>query len=104
MSSGVLKTKVGSFMGTGAAQDIALDFNPRYVRTWNGDTMEAVEQHAENAVTGKEGGYKSGADGVRAGLAAGAGIVLGTRKFTVGTDAGCNKASKVVFFEAVEGI
>jgi len=89
MSSGSHK-KVGSFIGTGAALTIALDFTPRYVRLLNLTDLASAEKFADSDLTGKEGGVKRILAGDMSALTAVQGITLGKRSFTVGTDAVCN--------------
>jgi len=102
MASGAHK-KVGSFIGTGAAKEIDLDFTPRYVKVVNMTTRDSAEKFAEAEVSGSEGGIKRpvGGGAVTA-LAAAAGITLGERKFTVGTDAAVNGADNHMVFVAEE--
>lgn len=101
MASGVLK-KTGSFVGTGAAKEISLDFTPRHVKTLNVDTMLECEAFEEGVITGAEGGIKTAANGDKSKLNAAAGITLGTRKFTVGTDASVNESGKRICYLAIE--
>jgi len=97
MSSGSHK-KVGSFIGTGAAKDIALDFTPRYVRLFNVTELSVAEKFADSDVAGKEGGAKQLATGVISGLTAAQGITLDKRKFTVGTDANVNGLGDLIAY------
>jgi hypothetical protein len=102
MASGQLK-KVGSFIGTGAAKDIELDFTPRYVKIVNMTTRDSAEKFAEADVSGSEGGIKRPvAGGAVAALNAAAGITLGVRKFSVGTDAAVNGNGNHMSFLAIE--
>jgi hypothetical protein len=89
MSSGCHK-KVGTFIGTGAAKVIALDFTPRYVRLLNLTDLASAEKYADSDVATKEGGVKRITAGDMSALTAAQGIVLGDHEFTVGTDAVCN--------------
>lgn len=102
MSSGVLKMKAGTFIGTGAAQDIKLNFNPTFVHIINTDDLSECMNHINNDVSTKEGGFKRVAAGTRTALAAAAGITLGDNKFSVGTDASCNASGKKMLYVAYE--
>lgn len=102
MSSGELK-KVGSFVGTGASKEIVLDFNPKYVKIVNMTTRDSAEKfaYAEDALSA--GGVKRPvAGGAVVALTALTGIVLGERKFTVGTDASVNGSGNQLSFLAIE--
>lgn len=101
MSSGSLR-KVGSFIGTGAAKVIELNFTPSYIRINNLETKLACEKFAESELSGKEGGLKEATDGVKTNLSAAQGITLGDFKFTVGTDSSCNESGKHHSFLAIE--
>jgi len=101
MASGSHK-KVGSFIGTGAAKEIPLDFTPRYVRLLNLTDLASAEKYAESDLATKEGGVKRITAGDMAALTAAEGVTLGERKFTVGTDAVCNGSGKHISFVAEE--
>lgn len=101
MASGSHK-KVGSFIGTGVAKDIPLDFTPRYVKVVNLTDMSSAEKFAESDVATKEGGLSTSALGAVAALTAAQGITLGERKFTVGTDNACNGATDHLCYVAEE--
>lgn len=101
MASGCHK-KVGSFIGTGAAKDIELDFTPRYVRLVNLTDLESAEKFADSDVATKEGGVKRVIAGTMSALTAAQGVTLGTRKFTVGTDNAVNGANDHISFVAEE--
>jgi len=101
MASGSHK-KVGSFIGTGVAKDISLDFTPRYVRIVNMTDLESAEKFAESDIATKEGGVSVDVAGAMTALTASAGISLGERKFTVGTDNSCNGATDHLCYVAEE--
>lgn len=97
MSSGSHK-KVGSFIGTGASKEIALDFTPRYVRLLNLTELSTAEKFADSDLSGKEGGVKQLATGVISALTAAQGITLDKRKFVVGTDANVNGVGDLISY------
>lgn len=102
MSSGKAKC-VGSFKGTGAAQEIALDFTPRYVEIINMTDLEMAKKSEDMGIlTGKEEGVSIDASGNITGLTTGEGIVLGRGKFTVGTDNSVNGSGDHLSFIAHE--
>ena len=99
--SGRLK-QTGSFIGTGAALEIALPFNPRYVEVVNLTTLTKGFNHEHNDVALKEGGVKTIIDGTMSAMTAAEGITLGDRKFTVGTAAQVNGSGDTHVFLAIE--
>jgi hypothetical protein len=99
MSSGDLK-KVGSFIGTGAAKEIELDFTPTYVKVVNMTTGLSAEKFAEAEISTKEGGLEHDHDTLTF-LTAAQGITLGERKFTVGTAASVNGSTNHLVFLAL---
>ncbi len=102
MSSGKAKC-VGSFIGTGASKEIALDFIPRYVEIVNMSDLEMAKMsEGMGALSGKDGGISIDVAGAISGLAAAAGIILGERKFTVGTDNSVNGSGDHMAFIAHE--
>ncbi len=102
MASGVLK-KVGSFLGTGASKEIALDFTPTYVKIVNMTTRDSAEKFAEAEIALSEGGIKRPvAGGAVVALTAAQGVILGERKFTVGTDAAVNGSTNHLSYLALE--
>jgi len=101
MGSGAHK-KSGSFIGTGASKDIELDFSPKHVKVVNLTDLEWSEQFYEGGITGKEGGISCDVAGALTGLNAAEGIVLGERKFTVGTDNSANGTDDHMVFIAQE--
>ena len=102
MASGE-KKKQGSFIGTGAAKEIALDFTPRYVKVFNTETFDCAEQFEEmDQAAAKAGGIYRGQAGAAGGLTAVQGITLGERKFTVGTADSVNKSGSHMVWLAIE--
>lgn len=101
MASGTHK-KVGTFIGTGVAKEISLDFTPRWVRLVNLTDLESAEKYADSDVATKEGGVSIDATGAMTALTAAQGITLGERKFTVGTDNSVNGAADHISYIAEE--
>lgn len=93
MSSGA-KKRVGSFIGTGAAKKINLDFTPSYVKVSNIESLSSCEKYAESELAGKEGGIKEVTAGTKSNLNAAQGITLKNFGFEIGTDASCNESGK----------
>ena len=86
MSSGVGMMKSGGYVGTGVALDVALPFNPKYVKiisvTEDAITEMTDEMEPDTGVqiTGATVVARLSADG----------ITLGEGKFSVGVDANIN--------------
>lgn len=97
------KKKVGSFLGTGAAKTISLNFTPSYVKVSNLESLSDAEKFAEgDYAAAAEGGHKRITAGDKSALTAAQGIVLGDFGFTVGTDASCNELDKHLCYLAIE--
>ena len=102
MASGKVKC-TGSFIGTGAAKEIALDFTPRHVEIVNVTDLEKAEMFEEMGnLSGKEEGVSTDVTGAITGLTTDAGIVLGHYKFTVGTDNSVNGLGDHLVWKATE--
>lgn len=99
MGSGVKQVDSGKFIGTGASLDVALNFTPRMVEIWSA-TENAVNFKNEQMV-GVEFLQLDANAGTVAKVTSN-GITLGTRKFTVGTDAKINTSASEYYWKAFE--
>jgi hypothetical protein len=99
MSSGVRKSYRGSFVGTGASQDIkVVGFKPKSVKLMNVGALgmgEWTESMAEGSM------FKQITDGTTTFITT-QGITPLASGFNVGTDAVANGAGNIVHYEATE--
>lgn len=103
MGSGITRTVAGSYVGTGAAQDIKLDkvgFEPKrisiYRMTTRLDKAEHIKGMADDSFI-----LDKGDDGVRS-LVTSQGVTLNATGFSLGTDVSVNAATDKYMYLAEE--
>ena len=93
MSSGVGMMKSGGYFGTGAIKDIALPFNPKYVKITSVTEIAVTEMTEEmEPDTGVQTVFSNATIPAAIDRLTADGVTLGEGKFTVGVDANINTA------------
>lgn len=103
MSSGVARTKAGSYYGTGAAKTLAEDivgFKPKRLTIYRMSTDISMVEHVEG-MAAASGLLTTGSTGVRT-LVTTEMVTLTDTGFTLGTNAQVNGAADLFHFFAEE--
>jgi hypothetical protein len=103
MASGVTRSVSGSYVGTGAAQDVKLDkvgFKPKRVTIYRMTTRQDKAEHVEGMADASFL-FTKGDDGVRS-LVTAQGVTLNDTGFSLGTDVAVNAAADTYRYFAEE--
>lgn len=101
--AGLAQFKVGGYTGTGSALDVDCGFTPKAVIITGDDdtppTAPVIALHFGH--TAAKGIKVVNHDTAQIAVIAANGVTLGTKKFTVGTDANLNEAAKKYKYVAI---
>lgn len=103
--AGLAQFKVGGYAGTGASLDVSLGFTPKAVIITGDDatppTQPCIGLHFGHTAAKGIKVVDSGAGTTDISVMSSNGITLGTKKFTVGTDANLNENGKNYKYVAI---